>query len=63
MEWQSKRLSYDGFHLDVAQSVPLTDRVDGEIHGLCSACGKWFDLGIEKGQASQVRQSEPLPRR
>jgi hypothetical protein len=60
MEWQSKSLTYDGFYLGVAQTIPLSERVDGEMHGLCDGCGKWFDVELARGKAIGVRQSEPL---
>jgi hypothetical protein len=59
MEWQSKSLTYDGFYLGVAQTVPLSERVDGDMHGLCDTCGKWFDVEIARGKVIGVRQSEP----
>ena len=31
MSWQSKRLTYDGFFLAAPQTVPLSERVGGEM--------------------------------
>ncbi len=62
VEWQSKRLIYDGLLLaNAMQSVPLSSRINGEMHTTCSNCHSVIDLDLEGGKAITVKVS-PRPK-
>ncbi len=58
VEWQSKRLEYDGFLLaNVMQGIKLNERMDGEMHTFCDRCKLGFDVTIEKGEKKEIKSS------
>ena len=50
-DWQSKDLSYEGYDLALGQAIgPLNEKMTGEIHAMCAACGCWTQCQVKDGQ-------------
>jgi hypothetical protein len=63
VEWQSKRLEYDGLIVaNAMQVIELKPQMDGEMHAYCAACKTWTDATIKQGKVTELRSSKlPLP--
>lgn len=56
VEWQSKRLVYDGILVaNAMQTIVLNEKMDGEMHGFCDSCRTSTDVVIEKGEITGVK--------
>jgi len=66
VEWQSKRLVYDGFLVaNAMQTLTLNEKMDGEMHTYCDKCKTGFDVTITKGKEEITKRRTPVlrPRR
>lgn len=62
VEWQSKRLIYDGLLVaNAMQTITLNKKMDGEMHGFCDPCKTFTDVVIEKGKIAGVKSHKPKP--
>ena len=56
VEWQSKRLVYDGLLVENAmQTITLNKKMDGEMHTYCDKCKTSFDVAITKGKEKRIK--------
>lgn len=62
VEWQSKRLIYDGiFVANAMQTITLNKKMDGEMHGFCDSCKRFTEVVIKKGKISALKSYKPKP--
>lgn len=63
VEWQSKRLAYDGLLLaNAMQVIELRPQMEGEMHAYCAACQIWTDATIHQGEVVALKTSTVTPR-
>ena len=63
VEWQSKKLDYDGLILaNAMQVIELRPGMDGEMYAHCEACGTWIDATIRQGRVVDLKTSTITPR-
>jgi hypothetical protein len=58
VEWQSKRLEYDGLLIaNAMQVIELKPTMDSEMHAFCDRCKTWTDATIEQGKVTKLMNS------
>ncbi len=64
LEWQSKRITYDGYLLaNAMQTIPLTQHISGEIHTSCDECRIFYEVEISTGEEGPLMSSKiPSPK-